>query len=73
VSIEGTVDLVGPDDDLPGVAREAVPNIFHEIYAAAIGGAADAWAARDRAIDREGHVAVLVTPTRTYSNTPGHV
>jgi hypothetical protein len=70
VSIEGWVDLVGPDDHLPGVARDALPSIFHEIYAAAIGGAPDDWAARDDAIDREGHVAVLVNPTRTYSNTP---
>jgi hypothetical protein len=67
VSIEGDVDLVGPDDRLGGLAPEAVARVFHEIYAAAIGGAPDDWAARDAVIEQERHTAVLVRPTRVYA------
>jgi hypothetical protein len=70
VGVEGDVDLAGPDDPLDGVGTEAVTRLFHEIYAAAIGGTPDDWAARDEVIEREGHTAVLVRPTRVYSNTP---
>ena len=68
VSIEGDVDLVGPNDELDGVESESVAAVFHAIYAAAIGGAPDDWAARDEVIERERHTAVLVRPTRVYSN-----
>jgi hypothetical protein len=70
VSIEGDVDLVGPDDRLEGVRPESVDAVFHEIYAAAIGGTPDDWAARDGEIQRERHAAVLVRPARVYSNPP---
>jgi hypothetical protein len=68
VGVEGGVDLVGPDDELDGVGSGAVARVFHEIYAAAIGGTPDDWAARDDVIERERHTAVLVRPTRVYSN-----
>jgi hypothetical protein len=71
VSIEGDVDLIGPDDRPNSLAPEAVPGVFHEIYAAAIGGTPDDWTARDAVIEQEGHTAVLVRPTRLYSNPPG--
>jgi hypothetical protein len=72
VGIEGEVDLIGPDDRRGAVGSEAAARLFHEIYAAAIGGRPDDWAARDDAIERERHAAVLVRPTRVYSN-PGRV
>ena len=70
VAVEGDVDLLGPDD------RDCVPwpdaiAVFHEIYSAAIGGSPDDWAERDDAIVQERHAAVLVRPTRVYSN-PTH-
>ncbi|MGH9025764.1 MAG: pyridoxamine 5'-phosphate oxidase family protein [Acidimicrobiia bacterium] len=68
VTIDGDVDLVGPDDRLEGVRPESVANVFHEIYAAGIGSAADEWATRDDVIERERHTAVLVRPIRVYSN-----
>jgi hypothetical protein len=71
VSIEGDVDLIGPDDRPNGFAPEAVAGVLHEIYAAAIGGTPDDWTARDAMIEQEGHTAVLVRPTRLYSNPPG--
>lgn len=68
VGIEGAVELIGPDDQSGDISSEALPSVFHEIYAAAIGGAPGDWAARDTVIEREGHTAVLVRPTRVYSN-----
>jgi hypothetical protein len=70
VSVEGHVDLFGPDDRLEGLALDAVLPLFHEIYGAAIGGTADDWTARDDAIEREGHTGALVRPIRVYSNSP---
>jgi Pyridoxamine 5'-phosphate oxidase len=68
VAIEGNVDLVGPDDRLDGLGDEGAAAVFHQIYAAAIGGTPGDWAAHDAVIDAEGHSAVLVRPTRVYSN-----
>jgi hypothetical protein len=68
VAVEGAVDLVGPDDLPEGLAAEEVRRVFHEIYVAAIGGTTQEWAVRDDEIDREHHTAVLVRPTRVYSN-----
>jgi hypothetical protein len=68
VAIEGDVDLLGPDDQVEGVAPESVPGVFHSIYVASIGGALEDWAVRDDEIDRDRHAAVLVRPTRVYSN-----
>jgi Pyridoxamine 5'-phosphate oxidase len=67
VAVEGTVDLIGPDD------RDCLPwpgslAVFHEIYSAAIGGSPDDWPDRDHAIEQERHAAVLVRPVRVYSN-----
>jgi hypothetical protein len=71
VGIEGSVDLIGPDDQLSGLASDAVPRVFHEIYAAAIGGTPVDWVIRDAVIEQEGHTAVFVRPTRAYSNPTG--
>ena len=70
VTIEGDVDLIGPHDELTGLDAKLVPRIFHDIYSVAIGGSPDDWAARDGAIEREGHTAVLVRPVRVYSSSP---
>ena len=68
VAIEGDADLVGPDDLLEGFRPDSATALFHDIYAAAIGGTPDDWSAHDTAIERERHVAVLVRPVRVYSN-----
>lgn len=68
VAIEGDVDLFDLGDLLEGSESDLVVRVFHEIYSAALGGAPADWASRDDAIEREGHVAVLVRPTRVYSN-----
>ena len=67
VAVEGDIDLIGPDD------RDHLPwpdavSVFHDIYAAAIGGSPEDWTGRDHAIEEERHAAVLVRPVRVYSN-----
>jgi len=64
-SVEGPVDLAGPDDPLPGVDAERLRVLLREIFTAA-GGTHDDWPAYDRAMAEERRVAVLVTPARTH-------
>jgi PPOX class probable F420-dependent enzyme len=67
VTVEGTIELCGPDDPLPGVDDEGRRLLLREIYAAA-GGAHEDWAEYDRVMAAEGRTAVLVTPVRVYKN-----
>ncbi len=67
VTVEGTVELVGPDDRLDGVDADALPALLRSVFRAA-GGTHEDWAAFDRVMAEEQRVAVLVTPTRVYSN-----
>ncbi len=69
VAIEGDVDLVGTDDVLDGFAPDDATQLFHDIYAAAIGGSPEDSTARDRGIEQERHTAVLVHAMRIYSNS----
>jgi PPOX class probable F420-dependent enzyme len=64
-SVEGPVDLAGPDDALPGVDAERLRVLLREIFTAA-GGAHDDWPTYDRTMAEERRVAVLVTPARTH-------
>ena len=70
VAVEGTVELAGPDDRPDGFDPAGLPGLLRDVFTAA-GGHHDDWAAYDRAMVEEGRVAVLVTPTRVYSNRPG--
>ena len=64
-SVEGPVDLAGPDDPLPGVDAERLRVLLREIFTAA-GGTHDDWPTYDRVMAEERRVAVLVTPARTH-------
>ncbi len=64
-TVEGTVEIAGPDDPLPGV--DDIPRLLRDIFTAA-GGTHDDWDEFDAAMARERRAAVLVTPTRVYSN-----
>ena len=70
VAVEGDADLAGPDDVLTGLQPSDIPRVLQKVYAAAVGGAADEWAAMDKVMEAEGHVAVLIRPVRVYSNPP---
>ena len=67
---EGPVEIVGPDDPLPGFPLEALAGLLRHVFAAA-GGTHDDWPTYDRVMAEERRAAVLVTPERVYSNAPG--
>jgi len=66
-TVEGRAELIGPDDANPHVDAERLRVILRDIFVAA-GGQHDDWDGYDRAMADERRVAVLVTPTRVYSN-----
>lgn len=68
-TVEGTVEIVGPDDPRAGVDGDGLRVLLRDGFRAA-GGTHDDWDAYDRAMADERRAAVLVTPTRTYTN-PG--
>jgi PPOX class probable F420-dependent enzyme len=68
VAAEGTVELVGPDDALEGLAPSALPTLLRSVYSAAGGGEHDDWAEYDRVMAAERRMAVLLSPTRIYVN-----
>jgi PPOX class probable F420-dependent enzyme len=68
-AVDGRAELIGPDDSHPNVDDERLRLLLREIFAAA-GGTHEDWAAYDRVMREERRTAVLVAPTRVYSN-PG--
>jgi PPOX class probable F420-dependent enzyme len=66
-TLEGTAELCGPDDPVPGVDAERLRLLLREIFAAA-GGEHEDWAEYDRVVATERRAAVLVTPVRIYRN-----
>ena len=65
--VEGTAEIIGPDDPHPGVDAEALRLLLRDVFRAA-GGTHDDWDTYDRVMAEEHRAAVLVTPTRTYGN-----
>jgi len=66
-SVEGTADIVGPDDPHPDVASEELRWLLRDIFRAA-GGTHGDWDTYDRVMAEERRAAVLITPRRTYTN-----
>jgi PPOX class probable F420-dependent enzyme len=67
ITVEGAVELCGPDDHLNGVAEDEWRVLLRAIFAAA-GGEHEDWAEYDRVVAAERRVGVLVTPQRIYQN-----
>lgn len=67
VAIEGSVQIVGPDDPAAGIDGERLRLLRREVFTAA-GGTHDDWETYDRVMEDEGRAVVLVTPSRVYSN-----
>jgi len=69
VTVEGSAQLIGPDDPHADVDDDRLRLLLREIFTAA-GGTHDDWATYDQVMREERRTAVLVTPNRVYSN-PG--
>lgn len=67
VAVEGHAELIGPDDPHPEVDDERLRLLLRDVFSAA-GGTHDDWPTYDRVMRDERRTAVLVSPTRVYSN-----
>ena len=68
-AVDGRAELIGQDDPHPDFDDDRLRLLLREIFTAA-GGTHDDWDAYDRVMREERRTAVLVVPTRVYSN-PG--
>ena len=66
-TVEGSAQLIGPDDPHPDVDPERLRLLLREVFIAA-GGSHDNWAEYDRVMAEQRRTVVFVTPTRVYSN-----
>ena len=65
--IDGTSQLIGPDDRVDGIDAERLRVLLREVFLGC-GGTHDDWDAYDRVMLQERRVAVLIEPTRVYGN-----
>jgi PPOX class probable F420-dependent enzyme len=66
-TVEGDATLIGPHDPDPATDEDRLRLLLREIYQAA-GGTHDDWDTYDRTMRDERRTAVVVTPTRLYTN-----
>jgi PPOX class probable F420-dependent enzyme len=66
-TVEGNATLIGPDDPDPAVDSERLRTLLRQIFQAA-GGTHDDWDTYDRTMRDEPRTAVVVTPSRVYTN-----
>jgi PPOX class probable F420-dependent enzyme len=64
-AVEGTAQIIGPDDPHPDVDAERLRVLLREVFQAA-GGSHDDWAEYDRVMLEQRRAAVFLTPTRSY-------
>jgi PPOX class probable F420-dependent enzyme len=66
-AVEGIAELAGPDDPQPWLESAQLAPLLRTIFQAA-GGSHDDWAEYDRVMAEQRRTAVLIRPTRVYSN-----
>jgi PPOX class probable F420-dependent enzyme len=66
-AVEGTAEIIGPDDPHPDVDDERLRLLLRDIFRAA-GGTHDDWETYDRVMAEERRAAVLLVPRRTYTS-----
>jgi PPOX class probable F420-dependent enzyme len=67
-TVEGRAELAGPDDPQPWLdSEDMLARLLRDIFTAA-GGTHDDWDEYDRTMREQRRTAVLVDPTRIYSN-----
>jgi PPOX class probable F420-dependent enzyme len=69
-AVEGTAELVGPDDGRPEIDADGLRQLLQDVFRAA-GGTHEDWDEYDRVMAEQRRTAVLITPTRVYSNPTG--
>ena len=67
ITVEGAAELAGPDDTRLGLGPDQIRTLLRDIFTDA-GGTHDDWPTYDETMARERRAAVLITPTRIYSN-----
>ena len=68
-AVEGTAEIIGPDDPHPQVDADALRLLLRGIFGAA-GGTHDDWETFDRVMAEQRRAAVLLSPERAYTNSP---
>ena len=68
-TVEGTVELVGPDDPQPWLDADGLRLLLRDVFTSA-GGRHDDWAEYDRVMAEQRRTVVFVRPSRVYSNQP---
>jgi len=68
-AVEGPVELIGPEDPLPGIDAEGLRVLLRDVFTAC-GGTHDDWDTYDRVMRDEGRTAVLLRPERAYGVSP---
>jgi PPOX class probable F420-dependent enzyme len=66
-AVEGRAQLAGPADPQPWLDAERLRLLLRDIFTAA-GGTHDDWDEYDRTMREQGRTAVLIEPTRVYTN-----
>jgi PPOX class probable F420-dependent enzyme len=66
-TVEGTAELVGPDDPRPWLDGEGLRVLLRDVFTAA-GGRHDDWDAYDRVMAEQRRTVVLIALNRIYSN-----
>jgi PPOX class probable F420-dependent enzyme len=66
-TIEGSAELIGPDDLSPEYDAERLRMLLREVFTAA-GGSHDDWDTYDRVMAEQHRAVVLIDPHRVYSN-----
>lgn len=66
-AVEGTAEIIGPDDPHPDIDSETLRLFLRDIFRAA-GGTHDDWDTYDRVMADERRAAVLLVPRRVYTN-----
>jgi PPOX class probable F420-dependent enzyme len=64
---EGRAELIGPDDEYPGIDHESLRLLLRDVFVAA-GGTHDNWDDYDRTMTEQRRTVALVDPSRLYSN-----
>ena len=69
-AVEGGAEIIGPDDPHLDVDADTLRRLLRDVFLAA-GGTHDDWDTYDRVMAEERRAAVLIRPSRVYSNLMG--